>query len=68
MIFQEKIQVNALLKVSLFQDGFLTHFAGLNPLSGTIGVNELIIPGFELYQRYLELKIDKNNYYFSNRK
>ena len=36
----------ALLKVSLFQKGFLTHFAGLNPLNGTIGVNGLIIPGF----------------------
>ena len=36
----------ALLKVSLFQNGLLTHFTGLNPLSGTTGFNGLIIPGF----------------------
>ena len=46
---------SALLKLSLFQNGFLTYFAGLNPLGGTIGVIGLIIPGFQLYQRYLEL-------------
>ena len=35
----------ALLKVSLFQNGFLTNCAVLNPLSRTIGVNGLIILG-----------------------
>ena len=35
----------ALFKVSLVQTGFLAHFACLNPLSGTNGVNELIILG-----------------------